>query len=252
MKEFTKIDRTTITGTRPSRGSVALGVVRMAMILGLPLLVSCERKVIKEVKFTADDSPVTVRGGSVSLRAATGFNRSTAPPHSQPCTTTNNLNPDKSVITLEGVQATDGSKPPYNLTPSANWSLMLTFRKGSDGSGGDDNSHYLKICSNSGCDGIGALAAGPIYLTTDQDDNTASAWGTQDNIDGSMGVPFHVTYCGTDSKGNKIPAPGESPCNHIYKIVYVTDVTQASPAGTTSTYLCKRGQCDIGIGKPSP
>jgi hypothetical protein len=149
----------------------------------------------------ADDSPVTVRGGSVTLRDVSGFNCTNGL-----CTTTMDSS-DKSVITLDRVQL-DKTKPPqtFTLTPTTNWSLTLTFRKGNRRNGAEDSDHYLQICSALGCPTSGAKAVGPLYLQTDPSDNLASAWGTPDNIDASVGIPFHVINC------ENTPAPGDSPC----------------------------------------
>jgi len=236
VTESTKIAGTT-AGTDRLSGSVVLGMLRIAMILGLPLLVSCRTKV--EVPQGgqgggggADDSPVTVRGGSVTLRDQQGFICPTNP--SQPCSaTTDQLSvSDKSVIMLDAVQL-GKTNPPFTLTPKTNWALKLTFR---DGGGAEDPKHYLEVCSAPKCSTHGALAAGPLYLMADDpDDNTGSAWGPPD-IDPSTGATFHLTKCGGTA------VSGESPCNHIYNVVYTLN-------GTPTSYSCKYGQCDIGIGK---
>jgi hypothetical protein len=252
VSESTKIDRTTIAGISLLSGFVVLVMLKLAIILGFLRFTGAPPPPLAPsptpTAANADDSPVTVRGGSVTIRDSQGFTCA-----NQLCSATVDSS-DKSVITLDRVRL-DQAKPPqtYTLNPKMNWSLKLTFRQGSDGGGGNDPNHYLQVCSAPGCITNGPIVAGPLYLLADDPgDNTASAWGTQDNIDGSKGVPFHVTHCGGPSAA-PTPAPGESPCNHIYSVVYTTIVTPNSPA-TLTTYYCKRGQCDIGIGNavPSP
>jgi hypothetical protein len=237
VTESTKIDRTTIAGTGLLSRSVVLGVVRTAVLLGLPLLVSCHKGVGLLGAAGADDSPVTVRGGSVTLRAEHGFNCPAGL-----CMATNDSISvaDKQVIALDGVQldnSTSTTLPPYTLNPKMNWELMLTFRKDSKPYV-EDPDHFLKICSDPKCNTSTPLVGSQLYLVTDTstEDNTSFAWGTPD-IDESTGVTFHRTKCGTTSES------GESPCNHIHHVIYTSN-------GTSSRYTCKHAQCDIGIGKP--
>jgi hypothetical protein len=113
MKESTKIISTTIVGT-----SLLTGAFVFAIFQFLPRHDHHEYSHPKG-GMTADDSPVTVRGGSVTLRDAQGFYCTNGT-----CSATKDPTPDKSVITLDGVQL-DTSKPPqtYLLNPQTNWAL---------------------------------------------------------------------------------------------------------------------------------
>jgi hypothetical protein len=232
VTESTKIDRTTIAGTGLLSRSVVLGVVRIAVILGLPLLVSCHKGVGLLGVAGADDSPVTVRGGSVTLRAPSGFNC----PKNQPCSGTNNSVPisDKSVIFL-GKGVLPNPNPSSPLSTNVNWQLTFNFQ---DDVRREDRVHYLRLCSDPNCDTSLPLTDSPLTLKTDIDDNTSHAWGK------SFWHPwtrrtFHLTKCGGG------PQTGESACNHISSILYQS-------GSTSTTYTCDGGKCVIGIGNPLP
>jgi hypothetical protein len=261
VSDSTNMDRLTIAGISVVSGVVLLVLLKLAISYGILSIAGAPAQGPStpptHVAATADDSPVTVRGGSVTIRSANGFDcsakQSTTP---VPCTKTVDSNLDESVIYLDGVKDSTGSKPPYPLTPPTNWSIMLTFRQGNDGNGGEDRNHSLQICSAPNCITYGPVSTGTVYLMTDKlEDPKASNWGTPDHIDGSVGVPFHLTYCGTDAKGGNASATGESPCNHIFNVVYTTNGTapmngMPGTKGTEIDYRCNRGQCDIGIGHP--
>lgn len=221
-----------MAGSDRLSGSVVPGALRIAMLLGLPLLISCNGKVAVKGG-GADDSPVTVRGGSLTLRAPKGFNCSSK----LPCSATNDplSASDMSVLLLgKGVLLNNSPNPPSPITTNMNWVLKFTF---SDGHRGEDASHFLEVCSAPGCVPNGAIVAGPLYLQADDpDDNTAAAWATSSS-NPSTDESFHLTKCGGHSES------GESACNHIFSVVYQS-------GSTSTTYSCQGGKCVIGIGHP--
>lgn len=178
----------------------------------------------------SNDSPVTVRGGSIVLR---GTQWSCASDTS--CQTT--LTSPAMLDTLDGVDpAANGNNPQLiSEKVSNNWIIVFSFRK-SDGTSPDSNK-TLKLCtSDAQCLSTSGSAGKTLYLLSDG----TGALDLKDDLD-RPGARYDLTApCDIDLK------PGhESKCNHIHTMEVFTD-----PASSTKSvsYHCVDGECTISIG----
>jgi hypothetical protein len=230
--ESTKIIGRTIVGT-----SLLTGVIVFAMLHFL-----C-RPEHKARLAAADDSPVTVRGGSIVARGGTNS--------WSPVGTTGTI---QSIAVGNGKMASsvylDGVALPKTNAPIAvpftglttNWELTLDFR---DNGGGEDSKTVLNICSalnatQTACDPSGSLSgSGTVYLVSDG----KGKFG--DKTLDTSGISYDACTASTCTSSTCTCANGkctcaEPKCNHIFKIT-----TTGIPNG--GTYKCLNGECIIGV-----
>jgi len=204
-----------------------------------------------------NDSPVTVRGGSVeNLTLDTWTQPYPGAPWIWEDSDANNTQ-----IAIEGIPngGADGIYTPSNPI-SNNWTITLYFRKASDDSADKTikSKNWLTVCTSvdtNSQDSNYQQCATPgttlgsttgVYLVAvsenpKQFDSVLS--GSANTIDGYSLMEFDALTCGgTTSKRTR--------CNHLKEI----DVagTGATIAGTSSsfdtTYACPGGGCDLWIG----
>jgi len=166
-----------------------------------------------------NDSPVTVRGGSLVVVS----------PDSWTCTTDWKTSCDATLSTttavLEYIDGVDSATmPPHRIDfpITTNWAITLTYRDDSGKKASCTNPpKTLQICTTAGCSSDTSAAGSLLHLKGD-----------------GMGVFSTDESCGTDAATGK-----NALCNHIYNI------TVQSSSGT-QTYHCADGACSIGIGAP--
>jgi len=178
---------------------------------------------------TADDSPVTVRGGSVVIRGSPW----NCPKKDNYCKST--LMEPATLISLDGVDPmASGTTPqliPENI--GTNWKVTFSFRK--PDAINNDSTKVLTLCtSDPTCSSMSGSAQYNLYLVGDGNGEANPV--TRDR----PGIRYDLTApCGTDLH----PRHGSN-CNHIHT---VTVFTASSPNGTP--YHCVDGECSISIGK---
>jgi len=190
-----------------------------------------------------NDSPVTVRGGSVEGLSTYPWEQPDTTHHPEFWQTSGT---DTSVVLIEGNQ--NGTTPGvFSKTGIAtNWKITLAFRDqfGRRNAGNDE----LVLCSkqtNYRCDLSGALSSGsnPVYFIADGKSpgafKTDLSVAASTDLDGYSLLRYDVPECGSQ-------APRETRCNHLSAI----DVTGIP--GLNGTYTCQAGGCEIGIGPPTP
>lgn len=194
----------------------------------------------RTVPSTPEDSPVTVRGGSVSMRSMAPFDCKTVKTR---CSIQSSSK-DESEIQISGVVPKPGAGLlSQDLKPTNNWELVLTFHK-YDGTG-PETSHNLHICTTKTCSHDGPLSSGDgqIFFIEDQSDKNGDAWGNADFEEDIDGTAYHrKTYHVRQCPSSDIDT--ESVCNHIYDLtIYSTGLKEDK-----STFRCPNGECTIGIG----
>ncbi len=179
-----------------------------------------------------NDSPVTVRGGSVVTQAPpmNGSNPWTC----SSATACQATLPEPAVLeSIDGVSLPGGPIIPQtvNLSISTNWKVTFTFR---DSTGQhNDPTKALEVCTNSDCSVDTNQAGNTLYLVGDGN-------GTfSDQILDRYGKRYDLKVCGQDKSGNP-----EAACNHIFSI----EVNSKSTTSPNETYQCDDGDCTLGIG----
>jgi len=186
----------------------------------------------------SNDSPVTVRGGSVVVRGTWS-----CPSGENYCSTT--LSEPADLISLDGVDLipSAGDNGDNDNTPglisvgsadsTSNWVITMSFRQSDKKS--EDKGKILKLCTtNSTCSPGSGNAGSTVYLVGDQNGEFTAIQRDR------AGVRYDLTAaCGGDLQ------PGhESPCNHLHTLTIAS-------AGTLNgtRYHCVDGECAIAIGK---
>jgi hypothetical protein len=195
----------------------------------------------------ADDSPVTVRGGSVDILSQPG--KSWASVASCPKNTWV-LTADNTSISIGAVEQINSAGKPGPVQSvaatglSSNWTLTIAFR---DNSGATDSTTTIQISTNNPCKGSGSISDQQIYLQDEE--STPGSFSSQTALDPDQVVRwrFNVGQCA----GATSTDPRDWKCNHISQIsatgVQFTDVkTGAVVAGP---FYCREGDCDIGFDK---
>ncbi len=196
---------------------------------------------------TANDSPVTVRGGSVLVRSGSWTKVSNTV--FQAATDTSSVLTDTSSVSLDGVIQSGGTAP-SDYTQSSltnNWQLTLNFRL-HDGKRDDADGNLTKLflCSKlnnakTACDPTGPLSRGNLFLVTE-----SQAGGTFNDdlqLDGYYRERYDVQVCDNNTESNNAR---DSKCNHIFDIK-----VDGIPAWAgDSPFQCLAGACDIGVGPP--
>jgi hypothetical protein len=188
-----------------------------------------------------NDSPVTMRGGSVE---GLSFYQWSQPDSKNHPTVWETSGIDTSVVIIEGNKGgtTPGIFSATGIT--SNWEITLIFRDQNDGP--DYSGDELVLCSKQTkytCDQSGALSSGsnPLYLIADG--NSPGTFysdlkGAANNtVDGYALLRYDVPSCGAGD-------PRDTRCNHLAEI----DVSNLP--GLNGSYTCQAGGCEIGIGPP--
>jgi len=210
---------------------VVVGIILTILVKGTPQ--------VPPPPNNPNDSPVTVRGGSVEALTSYTWSQPDREGHPAFWQTTGT---DTTQVFIEGNKG--GTTPGvFSQTGiSANWKITLIFRDENDGP--DYSGDELLLCSNEknySCDPSEALSSGSnsLYVIADGAkpgsfvaDLTGAA---KSAIDGYSLLRYDVPSCGA---GN----PRDTRCNHLYQ-VEVSNIT-----GLNGYYTCQAGGCEIGIG----
>lgn len=193
--------------------------------------------------FTANDSPVTVRGGSVVVRTG-DWN-----PIPKTSTTVFQTSTNTTSVAFDGVVA-NGSKAPKEYTQpnlANNWQLTLNFRlPNTQKDTGDKNLTKLFLCSKlnnaqTACDPTGTLTSGNLYLVIESD--AGGKFNDElPNLENFIRKRYDLKICGSNTDSTV----RDSACNHIYDI----EVDGIPAWAGLSPFQCLAGDCDIGIGPP--
>lgn len=184
-----------------------------------------------------NDSPVTVRGGSVIAITQKGWTPSTMGFMSQATVNT-------SSVSLSGVGPM-GSSTRQSVSLSGittNWKITIHFRH-SDGSDDTDdvknNRLILSTCpsGSTNCVGTALTSPGPLYLY--EESLVGGGFTLDPPLDGYARLRYELTMC--DSSTSNVR---DSACNHIasIKVEGVPQWAASNPFG------CPGGECDIGVG----
>lgn len=180
---------------------------------------------------TPNDSPVTVRGGSVVIRGTSW----TCPQDYNHCVTT--LSEPATLVSLDGVDPRgngDGYTTPQLIPENigTNWKITFSFRADKTK---DDPKKLLTLCtSDPTCSSTSGSVQSNLYLVGDGNGKASRVTRDRDGIRYDLTAP-----CGTVAH----PTHG-SDCNHIHTL---TVFTASSPGGTP--YHCVDGECSVSIGK---
>lgn len=224
----------------PSRVFVGVGFGVLGLAVG-GLLVSM-LKTSTIVPFGADDSPVTVRGGSLGGYSDSQWTdgSSANPPYYS--TTV----PSLSKVSMDGVEPISLDKPSgtpeqVNVSFSSNWTMTLSFRKAA-GDDSEEKAYKLELCSSYPCSTTGAISGSTLYLV---DAGSSPGAFSLDKYDNRNRLDYHVKNC------NGMADAKDSHCNHIKNIsVSGSGVTIKDASGipvNVTSFLCRAGACDIGF-----
>ncbi len=215
---------------------------------------------------TADDSPVTVQGGTLeALAAGTISGSQTNTWTSGPtCSTVNQSwyfhGADDKDIYIDGVEPKNGSSAstmPMAITAiglNIPWKIVLSMRQPdtSDPTGKhykDDNSTQIAVSNYDLCtENPPTAATGHVYIA-DITTGTHKLYqnADYDYMDNVGRVMFDVSNCGG------IADIDHSGCNHV-SLVDIGTLPGFKDAGgnqiTATQFECRAGACSIGIGKP--
>ena len=179
---------------------------------------------------SSNDSPVTVRGGSVVVHSPQGTSWT-------PYGTSSNIymmqlpsGHAATLVDLNGADATTGNPAgEYQLGISTNWKILMTFRQ-KDGKT-EDQSKTLQICTGfngSTCTVDSNPAGSTIYLIGDGTGTFSDA--------------------GLDRPGMRYDRPCPSSDAHPDRCNHIHNITVTSYSGSSPSYHCQDGQCSMGIG----
>ena len=203
--------------------------------------------------FTANDSPVVVRGGSLKLREAHKAHWTQSPTTSNVWTLQTDQPPQDLAFSRVAIMPPNTSTPPASgpgssdLTQNSpnNWTLTFYFR---DKNGIATNSPAFQICTANSptitiCSSMptGALP-NPTYLIAVASSGTSLIQEPLDQQP-SVKLPLSLeTSCSTNVNDFKL-------CNHVSRINYSSTSSGTSPAAVSVDYWCFYGTCDVGIDK---
>ncbi len=182
-----------------------------------------------------NDSPVTVRGGSVIVRG-----NWTCPPGQNYCWLDLQSEPAE-LIALDGVQLINpGDDPNKDNSPhlinelvTTNWIVQFTFRQGKSPGEGEDPGKVLKLCtSDPTCANTGGTLGTKVYLVGDSN-GTLKNQIKRDRD----GVRYDLNACDDGSSTT------ESKCNHIHTVTVITGPS------SNSKYHCIDGECTVSVGQ---
>ena len=223
------VDRKITSNLRLSKSTLAVSI----LVLGATIWSGTKLWVIGKGVISppppTNDSPVTVRGGSVVFRGLTWDCAS------NPSYCSANLGVAYAdLVSLDGVASeTDGSdindpgSVPLDIT--TNWRVTFTFR---DINGGEVKDESLELCSTSGCSLDGKKVGKNLFLIHPQQDVPYTA-----AVD-RPGVRYDIpTACETDGT-----LPKYSKCNHIHTIRVYTQENV-----TPQSYHCVDGECSVNL-----
>ncbi len=196
----------------------------------------------KVVGSAPNDSPVTVRGGSVENLTLDAWTQ----PYPSALWVWEDSNTPNTQIAIEGIP-NGGTEGIYTSSQiSTNWTITLYFR-GQDGTADTSSNNWLTICtnlSNYACKNGGTINANTLYLAAVSGDasqfnlDLSKGGGSDTTIDGYSLLRFDVLTCGKKT--------GEhTRCDHLSQIT----VAGTGPSFDT-TYTCRGGGCDVWIGPP--
>jgi len=213
------------------------GSLRTILALGAVCVVAgCKHGEVKPARpAPVNDPPVTVRGGSVTVRYGTPWN---CPNGQNYCSI--DLGKPAVLNTLDGVQPIpsgsdpgDGDNTPQTVSESVstNWKVQLTFRQSNETS--EDPGTFLLLCTS---DPACLSTSGPVQ------DTLYIVGGSNGSLTPIMrdrpGVRYDLTACGG------APVTGDSKCNHVHTArVFTNGVT------TAPRYHCIDGECTIKVGQ---
>lgn len=221
------------------RSYVAAGVV--GLLVGTGLLFAKSHSHRKFV-FTPDESPVTVRGGSV-LALSHGTDWTQIAPNIWEATQA-----DTSVVSLDGVAASGGTMPQPYSSPSGlttNWKITISFRQPDSATEDTTNPDKLFICTANPCKTSGPQPnPGTLYLIEEDATDTTYSQFTHEMqpIDKYWRLRYDLLQC-NGASGSSVR---DSACNHIHSI----RVEGIASLSSLSPFHCEGGACDIGIGAP--
>ncbi|MGC2638209.1 MAG: hypothetical protein WA294_13585 [Acidobacteriaceae bacterium] len=178
-----------------------------------------------------EDSPVTVRGGSIRIPNASCS--------SALCSIS--VGEDADLFSVDGVDLIDSGDGHDKNTPrlisldeKQNWIVTLSFRD-SSGKMEDKNPSYLTVCTkDTTCSGTGGNVKQTIYILGNQY-GSFSPYKDRDRD----GYRYDLCDC-NGSRGL------QSPCNHIFAVTVKT----ANNGKNGDRYHCVDGDCLISVGAP--
>ena len=201
-----------------------------------------------EKPLTPNDSPVTVRGGSVLVRSQRWTKISNTV--FQAANSTSSAPLDTSTVSLDGVPNGGTASSEFTQPNLANnWQLTLNFRL-PDGlkDKGDLNLTKLFLCSKlnnaqTACDPTGPLSPNTLYLVTES--QKGGTFSDEPQLDNYYRERYDLQICGNNTDTVTVR---DSTCNHIFDI----KVDGIPNWSSYSPFRCVAGGCDIGIGAPGP
>lgn len=207
--------------------TVRIGLSAFGAALAVLGLWGCHRsRDIVGKKGSPTDSPVVVRGGSVS---AVAYPRWFQDPQAYTYFADVNGTPDTVYLDWVGVSGSPKIPTSVTLQSSTNWKITLTLRDA-------DAAHskpatQIQICSAENCVIGGSFSSNSVFLVGNQIDTTIP-----DSYDNAYGhLHFLLPQCGYAASD---PDPK---CNHI------ADVIVAGFSTNNGTYHCVDGTCDVWI-----
>jgi hypothetical protein len=219
---------------------IALGSLRTILagfaLSAVCVVAGCKHGEVKPAPLApVTDPPVTVRGGSVTVRYSTAWN---CPVGQTYCSI--NLGKPAVLNALDGVEPipSNGDPGDGDITPqtvsesvSTNWKVKLTFRQSNEKS--EDRDTFLLLCtSDSACSSTSGPVGDTLYLVGGSNGSLIPIMRDR------PGVRYDLTACGG------VPVPGDSKCNHVHTArVFANGVTPAP------RYHCIDGECTITVGQ---
>ena len=222
--------------------SVAVGI--LAFILGVAAMIVLRKSQTK----TADDSPVTVRGGSLDALAKLWSPGKT-------CANGNSsfsANVKDSNVAMDGVQqVTNGASSSITATGvNLPWSITLRMRKKVRDGDAPDDRRQVEISNYDPCAGPlpGSGGGTGMVFVADVGPDKLLVEPEASSPDGYTHIHIDVPDCAGDTSSNV-----HSVCNHPSTIntQNLTFKDNATGKPVTTTQLnCRGGACTIGIGLP--
>ena len=210
--------------------ALGIGIVCFGAVLGIFGHSAYESHYRKWPFGAPSDTPVVVRGGSVTAFSMGWTERVPGQVYSETLTGAANT------IYLDGIDKT-GKKSPKDYTApnlSGNWQISLTFRNQDLASGKGPT--QLQICTkltNNSCDpDLTGSLGNSVYLVGDQHDQILH--GDFDRKGSNVRLRTKLSNCDTASTF-------DAECDHI------ADISVSGIPGLGGPYHCVDGSCDVGI-----
>ena len=223
---------------------VSVAVVSRNLLMGgyllaaIGLTTGCHRAYTPTTS-NPNDSPVTVRGGSVE-----GLSQIQWAPYANTPGVWEDAGVATATVSMDGVEPA-GSTTAQSVTASSlqtNWTMTLSFRDKKDD---NDNTYQLQLCTTYPCSTSGLLS-NTLYLV---DENNNGKFDSTLNdpakrSDGFYRLRYDVQKCDDGSLDPRL-----SRCNHIKQITVTGISFSAGSVPAQGPFACRAGACTIGIGQ---